>query len=108
MTTVGTRVRIERDETRYPSKGTWPEFRGKTGTVIEVNHDRQQPHLTEYGIAFGKVWPRPDRPGTLNFSDSNLTWFKLHEIRRTAFQGPLSGRYDLAPSNDAGKVLAHV
>ncbi len=35
--TVGVRVRIERDETRYPSKGTWPEFRGCTGTVTARN-----------------------------------------------------------------------
>ncbi len=58
---VGDRVRIERDETRYPSKGTWPRFRGRVGTVVEINADRQRPHLTEYGVAFGKVWPRPDR-----------------------------------------------
>lgn len=29
---IGDRVRIERNETRYPSKGTWPQFRGRTGT----------------------------------------------------------------------------
>jgi ribosomal protein L21E len=34
---VGDRVKIQRDETRYPSKGTWPQFRGKTGTVVEIN-----------------------------------------------------------------------
>jgi ribosomal protein L21E len=43
---IGDRVRIERDETRYPSKGTWPRFRGKTGTVVEIN-------LGEYGVAIG-------------------------------------------------------
>lgn len=47
---VGDRVRIERDETRHPSRGTWPWFRGKTGTVVEINRDRKRPHLTEYGV----------------------------------------------------------
>jgi hypothetical protein len=72
--TVGSRVRIERDETRYPSKGTWPHFRGKTGTIVEIN-------LGEYGVAFGKVWPRPDRPGVLRWSDSVVTWFQPHELK---------------------------
>jgi|ERR1700742_751281 hypothetical protein len=71
---IGNRVRIERDETRYPSKGSWPQFRGKTGTIVEIN-------LGEYGVAFGKVWPRPDRPGVLRWSDSALTWFQPHELR---------------------------
>jgi ribosomal protein L21E len=44
---LGDRVRIERDEIRYPSKGTWPQFRGRTGTVVEVNAD-------EYGVVFAK------------------------------------------------------
>ena len=42
---VGDRVRIQRDETRYPSKGTWPHFRDKTGTVVEFN-------LGEVGVCF--------------------------------------------------------
>ncbi len=56
---VGDRVRIARDEDRFPSKGTWPPFRGKTGTVVEINEDRQRPHLTEYGVSFGKVTEAP-------------------------------------------------
>ncbi|MEM6108476.1 hypothetical protein AAHS21_19920 [Mycobacterium sp. 050272] len=81
--TVGHRVRIERDETRYPAKGTWPRFRGKTGTVIEVNADGKRPHLTEYGLAFGSVSRRPN--GSL--SSSNVTWFRAHELRPLAFVG---------------------
>ena len=42
------RVVIERDVTRYRSKGTWPQFRGWTGTVVQTN-------LGEYGVVFGKV-----------------------------------------------------
>jgi len=34
---VGDRVRIERDETRYPPRGTWPRFRGRRGTVVATN-----------------------------------------------------------------------
>jgi len=45
---VADRVRIERDETGHPCKGTWPQFRGRTGTVVEINHDRKRPHLTEW------------------------------------------------------------
>lgn len=64
---VGDLARIERDENRYPPKGSWPRFFGKTGTVIEVNADRNRPHLTEYGISFTKR-PRTD------------AWFKLYEL----------------------------
>ena len=56
---IGDRVVIERDETRYRSKGTWPQFRGRTGTVVQIN-------LGEYGVAFGKVTPRTDGRGALN------------------------------------------
>jgi len=38
-----------------PSTGTWPRFRGRVGTVVEINEDRKRPHLTEYGVSFGKV-----------------------------------------------------
>ena len=55
---VGNRVRIERDETIYPAKGTWPQFRGCTGIVVEIN-------LGESGVVFSKASPREDRPGAL-------------------------------------------
>ncbi len=47
--TVGDQVRIERDEARWPSKGAWPQFRGKTGMIVQVNLDQRWPRLTEYG-----------------------------------------------------------
>lgn len=62
---VGDPVRVERDETRYPSRGTWPQFRGRSGTVVEVN--RAGRGATEYGITFTKK-PRTD------------AWFKRHEL----------------------------
>lgn len=69
---LGTKVRIERDERRYPSKGTWPQFRGKTGTVVEIN-------LGEIGVTFGKAYPRPDRPRVYR-SAGPVTWFQPYEI----------------------------
>ncbi|BBX04315.1 hypothetical protein BST36_17360 [Mycolicibacterium moriokaense] len=77
---VGDRVRIERDETRYPSKGTWPRFRGKVGTVVEVNEDRNRPHLNEYGVALGKVTERTDGRGRFRYNATSVAWFKAHEM----------------------------
>jgi hypothetical protein len=72
--TVGTKVRIERDETLYPSKGTWPQFRGKTGTVVEIN-------LGEYGVQFGNATPWNGRPGQFyRSSGSNVAWFRPYEV----------------------------
>lgn len=78
---VGDRVRIVRDETRYPARGTWPGFRGRTGTIVEVNRDRKRPHLTEYGVAFGRLRRRPD--GSLHGEDAPA-WFRRHEIAALA------------------------
>ena len=71
----GDRVHIERDENRWPSEGTWPQFRGRTGTIVDVN-------LGEYGIAFGNVSRRTDGRGSFNWTDASLTWFQPHELRR--------------------------
>lgn len=95
---VGDRVRIERDETLYPSKGTWPQFRGKTGTIVEINEDRKRPHLTEYGIVF-------DNSRGNSYS---VTWFKAHEITvRLASQRPVDGGLSLTPMADTRRQLAH-
>jgi hypothetical protein len=71
---VGDRVRIERDEICYPSKGTWTQFRGRTGTVVEVN-------LGEYGVVFGEV-RKPRSNGSIAMADA--VWFQPHEIRALA------------------------
>jgi hypothetical protein len=62
---VGDRVKVERDESLYPSKGTWRWFRGKTGVIEEVNNGRRVA-LTEYGV---------------RLEGFGLTWFKVHELR---------------------------
>ncbi len=82
---VGTRVRVERDETRYPSRGTWPRFRGKTGTVVEINEDRKRPHLTEYGVVFTKVSvpSSPNARRALRWKATDVFWFKAYELCAT-------------------------
>ena len=75
------RVRIERDESRYPSKGTWPKFRGRAGTVVEINLDRTRPHLTEYGVSFGKVTKAPTcHRREFNWKSEDVAWFKSYEM----------------------------
>lgn len=74
---VGDRVRIERDETRYPCRGTWPRYRGRIGTVVEVNRDSKRPHLTEFGVVFGKV-RSPRSNGSLAMAGA--AWFRAHEL----------------------------
>jgi len=42
---IGTKVRIQRDEKKYPPKGTWKRFRGRNGTVTCTA-------LGEIGVSF--------------------------------------------------------
>lgn len=58
---VGDRVKIERDEKRWPSRGTWPRYRGKTGTVSALNPE------------FGEVAVKLD-------GGSRSTWFLHFEV----------------------------
>jgi hypothetical protein len=76
---VGDRVRLERDEANYPSRGSWPQFRGRTGTVVEINRDRKHPERTEWGVAFGTVTRRTDGRGAFN-NTGVVTWFKSYEL----------------------------
>jgi hypothetical protein len=72
---VGDRVRIERDEVRYPSQGTWPQFRGKTGTIVEIN-------LGEYGVCFGKVTPASAKSKRKLWYDTKaVAWFQPYEVQ---------------------------
>jgi hypothetical protein len=76
---VGDGVRIERDEIRYPSRGTWPQFNERTGTVVEINTDRLHPHLTEF-VSFGKVSPRSDGRARFSYDGASVAWFKAYEL----------------------------
>ncbi len=93
---VGDRVKIERDESRYPSRGTWPRFRGRKGTVVQINGD-------EFGVIFGKVWERADRPGVPRWDgDDVVTWFKAYELTKTRGAGSTGnpGRVCGAPKGE--------
>lgn len=57
----GDKVRIERDETKYPVRGTWKDYRGKRGRFIVRNGN-------EYGVSFAKSGNTVD------------AWFKRHEV----------------------------
>jgi hypothetical protein len=101
---VGDLVRIERDETRYPSKGTWPRFRGKTGTIVEINVD-------EYGVCFGKVIPRKSRPGSFDWDSADVAWFQPYElsvISRAASVAVFSGTATAPEGKDTGDAVTHV
>lgn len=87
---MGDRVRVDRDEARYASRGTWPQFRNKVGTVVEVN--RSGRGATEFGVAFGKVTSRTDGRGRLNWDAESVFWFKAHELSRVRSQGNGDGR----------------
>ena len=49
---VGSSVRVERDEHRHRPRGTWKHYRGRSGTVVEINHAGKG--APEYGVGFGK------------------------------------------------------
>ena len=97
--TVGDRVRIERDETLYPSKGAWPQFLGRTGTIIEVNVDRKRPRLTEFGVSFGKVTKALDGHRR-EFNEMPSMWLGSKPMRwlRSPLCAPLSSSGPLPDS----------
>lgn len=97
---VGDRVRVDRDEGRYPSRGTWPQFRGKSGTVVEINRGmRSGP--TEYGVIFGRVRQTEHRHSGLAYSGSP-TWFKAEEIVAVSAQGHAERRTAAAVGDGSG------
>ena len=71
---VGDPVRCERDEVMYRSKGTWPRYWGRVGTVVTLNGIDD-----EIGVVFGSTCHRPD--GSL--SGGLVTWFQPFELRAT-------------------------
>lgn len=62
---IGDRVKINRDLVQYPSKGCWPVYQGKRGTLISLN--RNGGGTAEYGVSFSN-------------DDGVDAWFKRYEI----------------------------
>lgn len=98
---VGDRVRIERDETRWPSRGTWPRYRGRTGVVVEIN-------LGEVGVAIGKQLPPSGKRGG-NMRGDSVTWFMPWELkvvgRTDASERPLDGLNPLSRIDGTRELL---
>jgi hypothetical protein len=74
MIAIGDRIRIERDETIYPSRGTWPQFRGRIGTVVSFNRG-------EAGVCFEKVRTRTRANGRVTATSDMTVWFQPHEVK---------------------------
>jgi hypothetical protein len=72
MFRVGDRVVVERDERVYPSRGTWPRFRGREGVVVALNRPDGE---------IGVSWETGRRPVRDRRADS---WFRPWELRRLA------------------------
>jgi len=66
---VGDRVRIERDETRWRSRGSWPRYRGRVGTVVRINRA-----AGEIGVS----WRRRPEDAVAGRTDAD-SWFLRHE-----------------------------
>src|SRR5262245_910031 len=64
---VGQHGRVERDEEQWPSKGTWPRYRGRTGWVASVNR-----RDGEVGVS----WSRQEDIARM----SAEAWFVPHEL----------------------------
>lgn len=56
-------VRCERDQEKYPGKGTWSKYEGRIGRIVTVNQMDG-----EYGVRF-----------TNNHSEA-ITWFLPYEL----------------------------
>ena len=69
---MGDLVRVERDETRWPSKGSWPKYRGRVGTIVSINRSDHE---------CGLSW-RPNAAAQLgtNTVVGVDSWFLPHEI----------------------------
>jgi hypothetical protein len=65
---VGDIVKVARDEKRYPPRGTWPQFRGKVGTVVTADNEG------EVGVSWA---PRARKWGSRMKADA---WFMPYEL----------------------------
>jgi hypothetical protein len=107
---VGDRVRVERDESRYPARGTWGRYRGKVGTVVSLNRRDD-----EIGVILGA--PRAVRPDrgrpTSAASDESTIWFRPYELRHSAVtpeaaQPRVTARFDCDHEHQPDEVLCAV
>ena len=70
-------------------QGAWPQFLGRTGTIIEVNLDRKRPRLTEFGVSFGEVTKALDgHRREFNWDAVDVAWFKAYEMAPLAAVRP--------------------
>ena len=87
---VGDHVRIERDEVKYPSKGTWPRHRGLTGYVCVINTGGGPKVDGEWTDEFGVVltttrpaWRKEEgREHELAYDSDAIKWFRDYEMRK--------------------------
>lgn len=60
-----------------PSRGTWPTYDGRPGTVTVVN---EQPGQTEYGVVLGRQVLQRRADGKGFRGATNLVWFTADEL----------------------------
>lgn len=81
---VGDAVRINRDETLFPSKGTWKNFAGKAGFVVMVSDGAGPFDTNEFGVVVTTTRPpwRKDAGHTneVNYDSEAVRWFLEHEL----------------------------
>ena len=74
---VGDHIRVERDEKKYPSRGTWRRYSGKTGYICIVDE-------SSYGVVLTVTRPpwRKDsgREHELSYDSDAILWFRPHEL----------------------------
>jgi hypothetical protein len=66
---AGDVVTIERNETRWPSRGSWPRYRGRTAMVVSVNQG-----AGEVGVTFTRIGATDPASCTAD------SWFRPHEL----------------------------
>jgi hypothetical protein len=80
---VGDAVRVQRDEIKYPPRGTWTRHRGKPGFVVMVNASTEV-DPPEYGIVLTTTRPqwRKDEghSNELLYDSDSVLWFAGHEL----------------------------
>jgi len=75
---VGDSIRVHRDETIRPSRGTWRRYREQCGFVVMVGDDE------EYGVILSTTRPPwrkdPGSEGQLSYDSAAVLWFREYEL----------------------------